>query len=165
MQITKVFLNYQKKRKIKIISAVSLIITVMENKNQTPAPNNQKDLGNTVAERVVLICTGIITGVVNGLFGGGGGMIVVPMLTFLSKLPSKNAHATALIIILPVCIVSGIFYAVFGNFRLDVGLPVTIGVVAGGIVGAFLLKKLPPKWVTLIFAVVMLAAGVKMLFF
>lgn len=136
-------------RKIKYLKGFGGILRLMEG----------------VKNKIVLVCTGITAGLINGVFGGGGGMIVVPMLAFLVGLESKKAHATALIIILPVSIVSGLMYAVFGNFRLDIGIPVTVGVVAGGAAGAFLLKKLPPKWVVLIFAAVMLAAGVKMLFF
>lgn len=118
-----------------------------------------------VAGKIILICTGITAGIVNGMFGGGGGMLVVPMFTFLYGMESKKAHATALAVILPVSIASGLVYAVFGNFDLAIGLPVTAGVVLGGAAGAFLLKKLSAKWVVLIFAAAMLAAGVKLLFF
>ena len=114
---------------------------------------------------VPLLCAGIVTGLVNGLFGGGGGMLVVPMLIFLTKMPVKNAHATAILVILPVCALSGALYAAFGNFTLSAGFPVAGGVFAGGIAGAFLLKKLSAKWVSAVFALVMLAAGIKMLFF
>ena len=92
-------------------------------------------------------------------------MIVVPMLVFLLKLPPKNAHATAILIILPLSVLSGLFYAAFGSFRWQVGLPVTAGVIAGGILGALLLKKMSSEWVIIVFSVVMAAAGVKMLFF
>ena len=125
----------------------------------------KRPAGEIAGEIVPLICAGIVTGLVNGLFGGGGGMLVVPMLTFLSKMPVKNAHATAILIILPVSALSGILYAAFGNFSLSSGLPVSSGVLAGGIAGAFLLKKLSAKWVSAVFALVMLAAGLKMLFF
>ena len=116
-------------------------------------------------QKAKLGVSGAAAGLVNGLFGGGGGMLVVPMLTFLSKMPVKNAHATAILIILPVSALSGILYAAFGNFSLSSGLPVSAGVLAGGIAGAFLLKKLSAKWVSAVFALVMLAAGLKMLFF
>ena len=119
----------------------------------------KRPAGEIAGEIVPLICAGIVTGLVNGLFGGGGGMLVVPML------PVKNAHATAILIILPVSALSGILYAAFGNFSLSSGLPVSAGVLAGGIAGAFLLKKLSAKWVSAVFALVMLAAGLKMLFF
>ena len=118
-----------------------------------------------ISEKCVLVCAGIVTGLANGLFGGGGGMLVVPMLAFLAGMPVKNAHATAILIILPVSALSGFLYAAFGHFSFSSGLPVTLGVLAGGVIGAFLLKKLSVKWVSVIFAAAMLAAGAKMLFF
>ncbi|PWM75246.1 MAG: sulfite exporter TauE/SafE family protein [Bacillota bacterium] len=118
-----------------------------------------------ISEKFVLVCAGIVTGLANGLFGGGGGMLVVPMLTFLAGMQVKNAHATAILVILPVSALSGIIYAAFGNFSFSTGIPVTAGVLAGGVLGALLLKKLSVKWVSVIFALVMLAAGAKMLFF
>ncbi len=111
------------------------------------------------------ILTGAIAGVINGVFGGGGGMIVVPMLVHLLKREQKYAHATAILIILPLSLVSGLFYAAFGNFDLRVGIPAGIGVVIGGIIGALLLSKISSKWLSIIFSVVMAAAGVKMLIF
>jgi uncharacterized membrane protein YfcA len=56
-------------------------------------------------------------------------------------------------------------YISFGNLEWNVGLPVAIGVTAGGVLGAFLLSKLSSKWVIIIFALVMAFAGGKMLFF
>ncbi len=110
------------------------------------------------------VCTGAIAGLINGIFGGGGGMIVVPMLTKLLKFPSKNSHATAILIILPLSVISGILYCSFGKFSFDIGIPVAIGIVVGGIVGAILLSKLSSKWIIIIFSIVMAVAGGKMLF-
>ena len=112
-----------------------------------------------------LIITGAVCGAVNGFFGGGGGMIVVPMLCKLLKYETKVAHATALAIILPVSIVSGITYIINKQFDFSIGISVTIGALIGGIAGALLLKKLSAKWVAKIFAVVMLIAGGKLLLF
>lgn len=111
------------------------------------------------------VLTGVIAGFINGLFGGGGGMIVVPMLIWLLSKKRKIAHATAILIILPLSILSGLLYAASGAFEIKVGLPVLIGVVGGGILGALLLKKMSAKWVNIVFSVVMSAAGIKMLVF
>ena len=111
------------------------------------------------------LLTGGITGLVNGFFGGGGGMIVVPLLMFLKKLKTKVAHATALAVILPVTAASAIVYFSRGKLDWNMFLPVGIGVLAGGGIGAWLLGKITAKWVTRIFALVMLVAGVKLLFF
>ncbi len=109
--------------------------------------------------------TGGLAGFFNGLFGGGGGMIVVPMLVYLLKRNPKTAHATAILIILPLSVLSGIFYASFGAFDFATGIPVSIGVIIGGIIGALLLSKLSSKRVMFVFAFVMAVAGIKLLFF
>ena len=111
------------------------------------------------------LLSGFFAGLVNGLFGGGGGMIVVPSLRKFLGYKTNSAHATAIAIILPVSVLSGAFYTAFGHFEFQPVFFTAIGVTAGGIVGAFLLKKLRSKYVTLIFSVLMAAAGIKMLFF
>ena len=116
-------------------------------------------------EWIWAIIIGVCSGFINGLLGGGGGMIVVPLLCYLLKRKGKEAHATAILIILPLSLISSIFYAIFGKFNFSIGLPVSIGVVLGGVVGALLLSKIKSKWISVIFSVVMLVAGVKMLFF
>lgn len=123
------------------------------------------ELTDEFKKKLYLILTGVVTGAVNGFFGGGGGMIVVPLLTFLLKTETKKAHATAIAIILPISVVSAIVYFFKGSFDFSAGIPSGIGVVAGGIAGAWLLGKLSSKLITRIFAVVMLAAGIKLLFF
>lgn len=92
-------------------------------------------------------------------------MVVVPLMTFLLRLKTKVAHATAIAVILPVTLISAVIYCAKGYFDFKTGLPSGIGVVVGGAVGAWLLGKLSAKRITRIFALVMLAAGVKLLFF
>ena len=123
---------------------------------------NQKDKRRKNALKTAV---GLVAGLINGLFGGGGGMIVVPCLKYFLKYKTDAAHATAIAVILPISVLSGIFYTAFGNFEWYSALFTTVGVTAGGTVGAFLLKKLSAKPITLIFSVVMALAGVKMLFF
>ena len=122
-------------------------------------------MNEKVKNKLYLILTGVATGVANGFFGGGGGMIVVPLMTFLLKMKTKVAHATAIAVILPVTLVRATIYIVKGYFDWKIGLPSGLGVVGGGIAGAWLLSKLSAGWVTRIFALVMFAAGVKLAFF
>lgn len=109
------------------------------------------------------IFTGLMTGAVNGLFGGGGGMVVVPLLKNMLGYEEKHAHATAILVIAPVCAASAITYIINGYFAADVVIPAAIGSVAGGLLGAFLLNKLPEFIVNAVFVAVMLVAGVRML--
>ena len=106
--------------------------------------------------------TGLLTGSVNGLFGGGGGMVVVPLLKNMLGYEEKRAHATAILIIAPICAVSAIIYIVNGYFSAQIVIPAAIGSVLGGLLGALLLNKLPEFIVNLLFIAVMLIAGVRM---
>ena len=118
-------------------------------------------------EKFYMALAGAGVGLINGFFGGGGGMVVLPVLTMLFKYEQKNAHATAIAVILPISVVSAIAYLLGGVekiFTLDT-LFVSVGVMAGGLLGALLLKKINNAWLSKIFAVVMLVAGVKLAFF
>jgi uncharacterized membrane protein YfcA len=106
-----------------------------------------------------------VVGFINGIFGGGGGMIVVPVLTLFLKKPVKVAHATAILIILPITLVSAIVYFLNGDVVLFRTLAVTVGTVVGGALGALLMSKINSKTVGVIFSALMLIAGVKSAFF
>lgn len=107
---------------------------------------------------------GQLIGAVNGLFGGGGGMVAVPLLKNMLGFEDRRAHATAILIIAPVCAVSALTYVINGYFSAQLVIPTAIGSVIGGIVGAQLLNKLPEKLINAVFVAVMLVAGVRMLF-
>lgn len=111
----------------------------------------------------LLTCGGVV-GAANSIFGGGGGMIAVPMLA-KTGLDEKRAHATAILLILPVSLLSFFFYARKGLYDFSVLIPTAIGVTAGGVLGAKLLGKLPVKTVNLLFAFLQAAAGIFMFFF
>ena len=64
--------------------------------------------------KLSLGAAGCAAGAVNGIFGGGGGMIVVPLLTSVGQKPPLVAHATAILVILPVSLASAIVYLVGG---------------------------------------------------
>ena len=115
--------------------------------------------------KTILICigAGVFVGFVNGFLGAGGGMLLVPILTILLNLESRIAHATAIFVIAPICLVSGITYIVKGVVDWGVLLPVVIGTLVGGIVGTFLLKNLKNDIINIVFWCVMIFSGVWML--
>lgn len=100
-------------------------------------------------------------GAANGLFGGGGGMLAVPLLE-RAGLETRQAHATAIAVILPTSLASGIVYAVGGFVPAAVLVPVALGVTVGGFLGARLLPRLSVRALNILFGVLMLAAGVRM---
>lgn len=106
---------------------------------------------------------GLVIGFINGFWGGGGGMLCVPTLSSIIGLPEKKSHATAILIMLPLCVVSFIVYLFNGVFEWGTTLKVTVGFVIGGALGALLLKNLSNTVLRIIFAVIIIASGVKLL--
>lgn len=104
---------------------------------------------------------GAAAGIINGLFGAGGGLLLVPLLIGVCKLPPKNAFATSLCITLPLSIVSLIVYWFRGNVDFSVSWPYLVGGVIGGIGGGLLMNKIDVKWLRLLLAGFLLYGGVK----
>lgn len=105
---------------------------------------------------------GLAVGFANGFFGAGGGMLAVPVLTFIMGLEEKKAHATALLIILPLSIISSLIYGKLVSIG-DNFLEILLGVLIGGILGALLLKKLNTASLVVSFYFLMAFAGFQMI--
>lgn len=112
--------------------------------------------------RTTYLAGGAAVGAANGLFGGGGGMIAVPVLKAAGR-EARSAHATAIAVILPASVLSGAVYLFYGLVPLSVLIPVALGVSLGGLLGAKLLARVTSRCATFVFAVLMLAAGIRML--
>lgn len=125
---------------------------------------NRPAAGSLKRRRLLMAVAGLFIGIVNGIFGAGGGMLAVPALSFIGGLDDRHSHATAIAVILPLCLVSTIVYAIRSMFSLSVVAPTVIGVFIGGIVGAILLKKLSNDLISFLFYGLMLFAGLKMIF-
>ncbi len=106
---------------------------------------------------------GIVTGLINGLFGSGGGTIFVPSAQKLLKMKPQKAHATAIAVILPLSVVSVILY--ISKLRVDIFTlgAVSLGGMAGGFIGAKLLNKISSKYLHIVFGVFMLIGAFKMI--
>lgn len=121
---------------------------------------------NKKSKKRLLIEAGVgaAGGLINGFFGGGGGMIIVPLLIYALNYERKKAHASCIAVIFPVTVISGIIYLFGGKLTLANLLPSSIGVLAGGILGALLLKKIKAKFLGYAFCFIMAVAGLKMIF-
>ena len=106
------------------------------------------------------IAAGALAGTANGLFGGGGGMVLVPLLSKYGKLEEQEIFPASVSIILPICILS-----LFLNWTT---LPENwwsylLGSTAGGIGVGLLGKRIPTKWLHRFLGILILYGGIRYL--
>lgn len=109
-----------------------------------------------------LALAGVLAGFVNGFLGGGGGVVAVTALLAAGGLKQKNAQATALLVILPLTLVSAAVYLLKGSVDWGVTLWTSVGGLVGGVCGALLLGKINGNAAKIIFALVLIAGGLRM---
>lgn len=106
---------------------------------------------------------GFIAGLLNGVFGTGGGILIVPMLKKVG-LNSQKSHATAISVILPLSIVTTIMYLLKGipvDFSLLIPT-ISLGLI-GAVCGAVLLNKIDAVLLNKVFACVIIISGIRIL--
>ena len=106
---------------------------------------------------------GAAAGLTNGFFGGGGGSVLVPMLTRVCGLDQRRAFATSVAVILPLCALSAAVYLLRGGLDLSAALPYLIGGLIGGILAGKLFKGVRIAWLRRLFALLLLYGGVRCL--
>ena len=112
----------------------------------------------------IYVIGGITAGFLNGLFGSGGGTLVVPFMTEFLGVNVKKAHATAILIISALTSVSLIFYGINSMLDFKLALYVSSGGVVGGFIGAKLLSNIPENLIRKIFGAFMIIAAIRMVF-
>ena len=107
--------------------------------------------------------TGTVIGFANGIFGSGGGALLVPTLQRFFRIDTYKSHATALTVILPLSVLSALVYVRGDAVDWQAAMWITAGGMPGGFVGAMLLNKLSVLWLHRLFGAFMIAAAVKMI--
>ena len=87
---------------------------------------------------------GALAGAANGLFGGGGGMVLVPALSLFTEIEDREIFPTSVCIIMPVCIISLLLS--FRPIPTGQTLCYLLGSAGGGILAGLLGKRIPTKW-------------------
>jgi uncharacterized membrane protein YfcA len=105
---------------------------------------------------------GIVAGLLSGLFGVGGGIVMVPLLVAWFALDQRRASATSLLAIVPIAAASAAGYASAGSVDLTAGLLLLVGGVLGGQLGARLLPRIAIPTLQLWFGVLSLATALRL---
>lgn len=109
------------------------------------------------------LISGAAAGAINGLFGAGGGMLLVPLLSWLTDLEEEEIFPTSVSVILPICAVSLTMSHGRTGLPLQEALPYLLGSVPGGIIAGFIGQRIPVKWLHRILGLLIFYGGVRYL--
>lgn len=110
-----------------------------------------------------MMLSGLSAGAVNGLFGAGGGMVLVPLLTALTDIKEDEVFPASVSIILPICIISLLFSRDGEGITFAAVLPYLLGSAVGGVLCGCFGRKIPTLWLHRLLGVLILWGGVRYL--
>lgn len=114
------------------------------------------------------IITGFLAGILSGIFGVGGGIVIVPALVFFFKMPQQTATGTSLVaLLLPVGLLAVWEYYRLQKIGLDHikwGVLISLGLFVGALIGAKIANVLPESLLRKAFAIFLVFVAVKMWF-
>jgi uncharacterized protein len=117
---------------------------------------------------VILLLTiiGLIVGFFGGMFGVGGGVILIPALVYIIGMEQHTAQGTSVAILLPpIGIVAAYNYYKAGHINIKYAIIIAITFVVGSYFGSLLAVHLPDQVSKKIFAVILFVISIKMFFF
>lgn len=113
----------------------------------------------------LMLLIGLFSGIVSGVFGIGGGIVIVPALIYLAKFSQHAAIGTSLAILLPpVGIWAVLEYYRHGNVDFKAALIVAIAFMAGGWIGAHLANHISGHLLKLMFGIFVVGIGSYLIF-
>jgi len=109
------------------------------------------------------LVVGAIAGLLSGLFGVGGGIVIVPGLMALAKMERRLAHGTSLAATLPIALASAITFAASGKVDWPFVLALSIGSIAGAVLGTQLLQVIDKRLLVIVFVVTILFTAIRLI--
>jgi len=106
---------------------------------------------------------GLVAGVVNGIFGGAGGMVLIPLLQLLDQVEEDALFPMSVGVMLPVCVLSLWIAGMAGPLPWADAMPYLAGSVIGGVLCGVVGKRIPTLWLHRLFGVMILWGGVRYL--
>ena len=119
------------------------------------------ELSTSTWIRVAVV--GLFAGPASGLFGVGGGTIIVPGLVLVAGFSQKLATGTSLAAVVPISAAALVGYARGDSVDVQRGLWIGLGAVVGTLIGTRLLRRTSDRWLQVGFALLLVATGLRML--
>ena len=118
---------------------------------------------NQPGNKLWYAAVGGAAGLVNGFFGGGGGMVLVPLLAGQCGLGQRRAFATSVAVIAPLCALSAGIYYLRGSLDPIAALPYLTGGLIGGLIGGKVFRRMSMVLLRLVFALLILYGAARAL--
>ncbi len=113
---------------------------------------------------LLLILLGLVAGVLGGIFGIGGGIIIIPALVFLFGLTQHQAQGTTLAVLIPpIGLLAALRYYYSGNVKLGMAAFICLGFFIGGWIGASLIQNMADQTLRRLFGVFLLLVSLEMI--
>jgi len=107
---------------------------------------------------------GLVAGFLSGLFGVGGGILIVPILVLALQMDQRLAHRTSLTAVLPIAISGLVGFGSSASVDWPVAAALSVGAMLGAVIGTHALKVLPTRVLGLGFATVLLLSALLLAF-
>ena len=112
---------------------------------------------------LTLAAIGTLAGLFSGLFGVGGGVVIVPLLVLWLGFDERLATGTSLAAIVLIATVATLVHGGYGNVHVDDGVLVGVPAVAGVVIGTELQRRISTRAISLAFAVLLAAVAIDLL--
>ena len=117
--------------------------------------NSQFPIGSALA--------GLLAGTVNGIFGGAGGMVLIPALGLWTDAEPESLFPLSVSVMLPVCVLSLWMTSRSAPLPWSDALPYLLGSAGGGVLAGLFGRRIPTRWLHRIFGCLLLWGGVRYL--
>ena len=112
--------------------------------------------------KLIGIWAGLTAGIINGLFGAGGGLVLVPILSTDHDLQPEQIFSSSIVIILPICI-SSLIANSGGHLPWINAWPYLMGGTCGGILAGLIGHRIPTTWLHRFLGILILYGGIRYL--
>lgn len=115
-------------------------------------------------QQLLYVVLGLITGIFGGMFGIGGGVILIPAMVYLFGLTQHQAQGTTLAIMVPpIGLLAALRYYYSGNVKLGMAGLICLGFFVGGLIGASFVQGLSDPLLKRLFGVFLLFVSINMI--
>jgi uncharacterized membrane protein YfcA len=139
------------------------MVPALRRSSVVPTMTSPPTVTHTRSRLIQAVAVGLAAGFLAGLFGVGGGIVIVPGLMVAMAMDQRLAHGTSLAAVIPIAVSSMLGYALEDKVDWPVAALLAAGAVGGAVIGTHALHRLPERALVIAFSALMVATAVRLL--